>query len=252
MSGDREPYDIPSAEVLPGPAARVVPSRDGRVRLGERAIEVDRVVRGGRTVVDYLPLDEPGDVRFLALPAQDLEDGRPLRRAAFEIWAAHVRARLAAGATWETAYRARQPYHTLFGMLGGLLVGLSSLYAVLAWASSDPKVTHRPGLVESVVLAAGIGVLLWIAFATLSSAARLFLSRGGSFVRIDRRGLMFAKNDLGRPPSDVVGAAYRPWLRATEVRTRDGVTLWVPRERGPLVRLDLILAALPGGPPAAV
>ena len=208
-------------------------------------VESDR----GRSVH---PLDDPGNVAFASLPRVDLGDGRPLPRVAFERWRVNLGARLVAGAVWETTYHARRPYHTAFGMLGGTLVGGSALWAVLMWASSDPQVRHQPGLVGGVVLLAGVALLLWIAFATLSSVVRFWLTRAGSYVRVDARGVTVSKGARPRPASDVAAAGYHPWLRVTELRLRDGTRVWVPREAGPLVRLDLVLAALPDGPPAGI
>lgn len=216
-------------------------SRDGRFRL-----TADAVVLSHRGATRALPLDDPADVRWAALPRAELDDGRTLATAAFETWAAHVRARVAAGASWETTYRPRRPYHTAFAMMGGLGLGGGILVALANWASSDPQVRHAPGIAEGVVLLAGLALLLWMAAGSLTSAARYWLTRRGSYVRVDSRGVVLAKGAAPVPFDEVRGAGWRPLIRATEIRLRDGRRAWVPREPGPLVRLDLVLAALTG------
>lgn len=228
-----------------------VASRDGRFTVTPAAVIVTRQRPGG-AVSASIPLDDPADVRFANLPHADLEDGRLVRRAAFDAWAANLRARLAAGAAWETTWRQRKPYHTAFAILGGTLLGGGILFALARWASSDPQVRHAPGMAEGVVLLAGVALLLWMALGSLSSAARYWLTRRGSYVRIDARGVVLARGAAPVAPSEIAAAAWHPWVRATEVRLRDGRRLWLPREPGPLVRLDLVLAALPGGPPPVV
>lgn len=240
------PSDTPSDAVACQGGVHAVDSRGFVYTVTPDAVVIES--RRGRSV---RPLDDPGDPVFAALPHIDVSDGRSLRRVALEHWTANLGARLVAGAAWETTYHARRPYHTAFGMLGGTLVGGSALWAVLAWASSDPQVRHQPGVVGGIVLLAGVALLVWIAFGALSSALRFWLTRRGSYVRIDARGVTVSKGARPRPASDVVHATYHAWLRATELRLRDGARVWVPRERGPLARLDLVLAALPGGPPAA-
>lgn len=237
---------VPRPDVPAGHAA--VDARGTVYELWERAVLV-RTLQGATRRVH---LDDPGDTSFTALPAVELADGRPLRRAAFDAWAAELRAQLAGGSVWETAHLARKPYHTAFGMLGGVLLGGTCLWAVLAWASSEPQVRHEPGLVEAVVLLAGVALLLWISFATLSSAARLWLTRRGSYVAVTAAGVAVGSDRRARPVSHVTAATWHPLLRATSLRLRDGSRLWVPRDQGPLRRLDLVLAALPGGPPPAL
>jgi hypothetical protein len=239
--------DLPALPDVPA-APTAVDARGRAYELTPRAVLV-RTLQGATRRVH---LDDPGDTAFAALPRIDLSDGRPLRRAAFEQWSAQLRAQLAGGATWETTYRPRKPYHTGFGMLGGVVVGGSCLAAVLTWASSDPQVRREPGLVDGVVLLAGVGVLLWIALAALSSAVRLWLTRRGSFVRVTARGVTVGREHGPRAPSGIAWATHHPFLRATALRLRDGGTVWVPRDEGPLRRLDLVLAALPGGPEPAI
>jgi hypothetical protein len=219
-------------------------SRGRHFELHDHAFVVED--RGSRRV---RPLTDPGDPAFLELPRIDLPDGRSLRAAGFDAWAGHVRSKLASGTSWETTRRARKPYHTGFAILGGLLVGGSALWAVGTWATSDPMVRTQPGIADGLVLLAGLSLLLWIAFATLSSSARYWLTRLGSYARVDARGVTLGEGRARIAPEGIASATYHPLLRATHVRLRDGTGHWVPRETGPLARLDLVLSALPGGPP---
>lgn len=197
-------------------------------------------------------LTDPSDTSFTDLPPADLADGRSARRAAFEVWAEHVRTKVRHGANWETTYQPRRPIQTWFAMLGATVVGGSALASVLIWAGRDPQVRHQPGIVGGIVSLAGVAVLLWIAWATLSSAVRYWLTRFGSYARVDARGVTLGKGSERVDASEIASARYFPLLRATHVVLRSGRGHWVHRESGPLVRLDLVLAALPGGPTADV
>jgi hypothetical protein len=245
---------LPVSAQVPSPDTSAAAPRDGVCQdgvVGDWAVGGHEVrmtlsearVRTGRRE-RRIRLDDPAHPGFLDVPAVGLDDGRSLRDVAFGVWAANVRARIAAGARWETTYLARRPYHTAFAMVGAALIGGGSLWSFARWASSDPQVSRRPGLAGSLALLGACALLLWIAYATLSSAARYWLCRRGSYLRIDASGVSVAKGTAAVPPSDVTAAVHHPWLRVTELRLRDGRRVWIPREKGPLVRPDLVLAAL--------
>jgi hypothetical protein len=68
---------------------------------------------------------------------------------------------------------------------------------------------------------------------------------------VDARGVTLGKGAPRVAPSEIASATHVPLVRATVVRLRSGERFWIPRETGPLARLDLVLAALPGGPQPA-
>ena len=247
---DNPPPDTPSDASLAvrcQDGASVVDDRGRAIELHGRSFVVD----DGRSRVER-PLTDPSDPAYLSLPRVHLADGRALRQAAFEHWAYNLRDRLAGGDAWETTYLARKPYHTAFAILGATLLGGGSLWAVLRWGSADPQVRTQPGLIGGLMLFAAVALLLWVSFATLTSAIRYWLCRRGSFIRVDIRGVTLSRGARPRPPSDVEAVVHHPLLRVTELRLRGGGRVWVPREAGPLARLDQVLAALPGGPAADI
>ncbi|MCE9634639.1 MAG: hypothetical protein K8T90_02950 [Planctomycetes bacterium] len=252
-SGDPQPpgwqgQAVPqSVESTSSPTTLAFPS-DGPLTAHDRGAEITLTQRGatitGRRATRTVPLDDPARPGFLELPHVDLDDGRPLRSVATDIWKANLRMRLAAGEVWETTYFPRKPIHTALAIVGAALVGGGALWSLLRWASSDPQIRHQLGLVDGAVLLAAIGLLLWVAYATLSSAARYWVCRHGSYLKVDATGVTISKGARSRAFTDVESVVHHPWLRATEIRLRGGKRLWVPREAGPLVRPDLVLASL--------
>jgi len=235
--------DATSGPLCQDGGAEAIDERGRSYLLEERGVRV--TAPSGRA--RWIALDDPSAPRFTKLPNLDLPDGRRLRDTAFLVWAAHVRALLAAGRRFETAYRPRRPFHTAFGIAGGLLLGGGTLAAVVQFAQAPARVRVEPGIVEMVLLLAALAFLLWIANESLSAAARFWLCRRGSFLAVGADGVVVVQGGSPRPFAAVTDAVDHPWVRATEVRLSDGRTLWVPREPGPLVRPDLVLAALDDG-----
>ncbi len=216
-----------------------VDSRGTSYTLLDRGVLVEKGARR-----QLVPLDDPRDVSYLELPRIDLEDGRALRTAAFLVWAAHVRALVGTGHEFASAHRARKPYHTAFGVLGGLLVGLGVLGS-LAYALGTPRrVWIEPSPLEWLFLLAAIGVLLSVSMAALSTAGRLWATRRGSHLQIGPQGVSFAHGAAPRPFSSIADVEWRSFIRCTEITTTDGARVVLPKESGPLVRPDLFLAAL--------
>jgi hypothetical protein len=92
---------------------------DARARY---ALHADRVaVEQGGGVRD-VRLDDPADPAFLLLPRVDLDDGRALRRAAFDAWTGSVRAAVAAGREFETGYRPPRPVATALAIAGASVI----------------------------------------------------------------------------------------------------------------------------------
>ena len=175
----------------------------------------------------------------------NLDDGRPLRGAAFETWAEHVHDAMLRAGAFETRFRPAQPVATFLGMFGGGVVVAAILWALTTWASARPSGVHvEPSVTESLGIVVAVGILLWVLFATSTAMVKAWLCRAGSFVHLDRRGIRWIKGTPVQPFDVVAAAHYQPWLRATRIGFADGGHLWVPAERGPLRRLDLILAAL--------
>jgi len=220
-----------------------VDERGRRYLVEERGVRV--TAPSGRA--RWIALDDPSAPRFVGLPNLDLPDGRRLRDTAFLVWAAHVRALLAAGRSFETTYRARRPFHTAFGIAGGLLLGGGTLTMVARFVNAPRRVWIEPGFAEWVLLLGALAFLLWVANEALSAAARLWLCRRGSYVRVGADGIVVVRGGSARSFASVEDAIDHPWVRAVELRLAGGKSLWVPRESGPLVRPDLVLAALDDG-----
>lgn len=195
----------------------------------------------------WLALDDPAAPRFTALPDVAFDDGRRLREAAFLVWSAHVRTLLAAGRRFETSYRPRRPFHTAFGIAGGLVLGAGTIALLGRFANAPRRVWIEPNLAQWAVLLGALALALWVANESLSAAARIWLCRRGSFVAVGADGVVLTHGGRPRPFASVRDAIDHPWVRATELVLSDGKRLWVPRERGPLGRLDLVLAAVDDG-----
>lgn len=250
MTVDRSRQDETAARAAADGAAGA--AADAPSATDERANTYE-IVPGGVAIIDhkgareFLPLDDPRDPAFLRLPRIDMTDGRGLRLTAFLVWAAHIRAAIGSGTVFETTYRTRRPYHTAFGIAGGLLVGGGVLW-VLNGAINTPRTSWRePSILEWLFVLAGVALALYFAFAAFSAVARMWLSRNGSFLRISAHGVHFTPNGPAEPFRIVRDALWRPFAKVTEIETSDGRRIVVPREAGPLVRPDLVLAALDDG-----
>lgn len=207
----------------------------------------DRVlVEDGARVVREYPLDDASRPAFLGLPRIDLPDGRPLRRAAFDAWAAHVRAVVGTDVVFETRLRHPDPAAAVFAIGGGGLVALVCALLLLGMlAAEDTNRVVEPSLLEIVFRGAVVAALAWIVFKSVTAARRAWKCRGGSFVHVDRRGIRTRKGQRIRPFSVITGARYDRFLRCTELEfLTDEPSLWVPAEHGPMARLDLLLAAV--------
>jgi hypothetical protein len=183
---------------------------------------------------------------FLGLPPLDLDDGRSLRRAAFDVWSASVRESAAHGGVFETTFRASRPLVTGLTMLGASVVASSSFLVLWRWSTpARGPVTVEPSTVESVGIVLAVSTIF--ALVTLSAAAfaRAWLCRGGSYVKLSTAGVTVRKDGRPEPCGVLSGATFHPLVRCTRLDFADGrPSLWVPAEHGALRRVDLLAAAL--------
>lgn len=199
----------------------------------------------GDSVVD-IALDDPARPAFERLPRADLDDGRPLRRAAFEVWARHVRREMDVRGAYETRFRPAQPAAVAASLAGGGLLATAIGWVLLGWTLAEAPRGSRvePGMWESAAIVLGLLLAIAALAQVLLTMARTWLCRGGSFVHLDRRGIRWLKGTPVQPFDVVRAARHHPWLRCASLDLVTGERLWIPAERGPLVRLDLVLAAL--------
>jgi hypothetical protein len=231
----------------PGPSA-FVPSvvataTDGGKRVSLYADRV-RTEHGSRVHED--PLADPATPGFLRLPRLTLDDGRPLRRAAFDTWTANVRASVAGGREFEATYRSPRPINTALAMGGGGAIAAFCTTLLLAWAFRPvPAVEVRPSTAESAVLLLSVAVIVGIIVVSAAAAVRAWRCRRGSYVEITARGIRATRGGRHEPFDVVAAAEHHGLLRCTRIEFMDGrADLWVPDEPGPLRRLDLLLAAM--------
>jgi hypothetical protein len=203
-----------------------------------------RAERDGR--VREEPLDDPAVPAFLRLPAADLDDGRPLRRAAFDAWRAHVRAAVATGREFETTYRAPRPFVTSLTILGAAFVSALCVLVLFTWAARpDPGVDVRPTTFESAVIVLSVAAIVAILVVTLAALVRAWRCRRGSYVHLGAHGLRTSKGGRAAPFSSVASASWHALVRCARIAFADGrPDLWVPAEPGAIRRVDLLLAAL--------
>lgn len=196
--------------------------------------------------VHEIPLDDPARPGFLRLPSIDLDDGRPLRRAAFDVWAAHVRAALAVGREFETTYRPPKPLATALTMTGAGVMSILCVLLLWTWAfRPDPAVDVRPTTLGSVAILVSVAAILAIVFLCTAAFVRAWRCRSGSYAALGSRGLRTVSGGRSEPFADLAAAQYHPWLRCTRVVFGySRPDLWIPVEPGALRRLDLLLAAV--------
>ena len=213
---------------------------------GDYALHEDHVVvvHRGREV-RYL-LTDPGDPLFLRLPRVDLEDGTPLRRAAFATWARAVRATVEGGVSYESVYRARRPLVTGLAILGA--AAICTLCSVLLWKwAFRPRapVTVEPGMADSLGWVIAVGIVVGVVVLTFASMLRSWRCRRGSYVHVAASGIRTAHGGPFEPLASIAAASWHPFVRCTRIAFADGrPALWVPAETGVMRRLDLLLAAL--------
>ena len=207
----------------------------------------DRVVITSPRGVTEVPLTDPADPAFLRLPGLDLDDGRPLRRMAFERWAAAVRD-AASGRGFESTFRASTPIVTALAITGAALVAVAATLLALSGTRAPRRgVTIEPSTIESAGIVLAVALAVWLVFQSLVAIARAWLLRGGSHVRLDVRGIRTGHGQPTEPFDAISGASFHPLLRCTRIDFADGRRpLWVPSENGPLRRPDLVIAALRG------
>lgn len=208
------------------------------------SIEGDRVVVSRRGRVFRRLLTDPSDPVFAELPRRDLDDGRPLRRAAFDVWAGAVRAAIASGREFESSYRAPRPLATGLAIAGAaFLVALCSAL-LLTWAMRpDPAVDVRPTLPESFGLLLSVTAVVGIIVMAAAAMSRAWRCRRGSYVEIGPHGLRTRQGGRPEPLAAVAAADWHALVRCTRIVFADGrPDLWVPAETGALRRLDLLLA----------
>lgn len=208
------------------------------------SINGDRVVVSRRGRVFRRLLTDPSDPVFADLPRADLDDGRPLRRTAFDVWAGSVRAAVASGREFETTYRAPRPLATGLAIGGAaFLVALCSAL-LLTWAlRPDPAVDVRPTLPESFGLLLSVAAVVGIIVLASAAMVRAWRCRRGSYVELGPRGVRTRKGGRAEPLSAIAAADWHGLVRCTRIRFTDGrPDLWVPAETGALRRLDLLLA----------
>lgn len=214
----------------------------------EHRVEHDRVVvtdDEGR-VRRVVRLDDPLRPGFLRVAKLELPDGGSLRRAAFDVWAGHVRSSLWDGVVYELPFTPPRPLLTLLGIVGGLLVAAVALQLLVLWgATPRPTVRVDHGLFDVIGAATGLALLAGMVWLGLASALRAWLFRRGRFAVLDQRGLRVRPGTPPRPVSDVRRADYKPFSRLVRVEFEsDGLVAHVPLARDTLPRLDAALAAM--------
>lgn len=202
------------------------------------------VERPGRTYEE--PLDDAADPSFLRLPAVDLEDGRKLRAVAFDAWADHVRASLAAGREFATTYRAPRPFVTGLTVLGAGCTAALCVALLWSWAfRPDRAVTVEPTTLESAGILVAVAAVLGVIVFCVAGLVRAWRCRRGSYVAITSLGLRSTSGGRPEPLSVIAAADWHALLRCTRIAFDDGrPDTWIPAEPGAVRRLDLLLAAL--------
>ena len=203
-----------------------------------------RIERNG--AVREVPLDDPADPVFLSLPTADLGDGRSLRRAAFDAWADHLRAAVAAGRDFETTYRAPRPFATALAIGGATFVAGLGTALLSSWALRPvPAVDVRPGVAESFAIVFAVAVVVSIIVLAVAALLRAWRCRRGSYLHLSAYGLRTSQGGRAEPLSNVAAADWHALVRCTRVVFANGrADLWLPAEPGALRRMDLICAAL--------
>jgi len=218
------------------------------------SLHADRVVAVRDGVVRETRLDDPADPAFLRLPRADLDDGRALGRAAFDAWAANVRAAVAAGREFETVYRAPRPLATALAMMGASLI--STLCTTLLWTWAfrpEGPVVVQPTMGESFVLLVSVLVVTSVIVLAVAALVRAWRCRRGSYAHVGPYGLRTSPGGRPVPLAGVAAADWHALVRCTRIEFMDGrADLWVPAETGATKRLDLLLAALDDRLAAAV
>ncbi len=216
---------------------------DGDARF---ALHADRVVREQAGRVDAVPLDDPADPAFLALPRVDLDDGRGLRRAAFDAWAAHVRADVAHGREFETTFRAARPIVTALAIGGASLVSAACALMLWTWALRPERpIVVEPTLAESLMTLLAVAITVGVVSMSVAALVRAWRCRRGSYVHVGPYGLRLAKGARSSPIDVVAAVDWHAFVRCTRIEFMDGrPDLWVPAEKGAARRLDLLVAAL--------
>ncbi len=238
--------DDSAAELIPPGPPEPPWARDDRGRLFRLlGSHVERVgERGARRRI--YPLDDPALPAFLDLPRLDLDDGRPLRRTAFEHWADVLRRDLEAGLVLETRYRPPEMVPAFLTLVGGGLVALACVLLVAAYAAgAGPRSGVQPTALDTLFAALGLGLLVYLFTHSVVAMRRAWHCRDGSFVHVDRRGIRTRKGQTVRPFTDVRTARYHRLLQCTRLEMEgDERVLFVPAEHGAMRRLDLLLAGL--------
>lgn len=224
-----------------GPAAPSALCGETRYTLLPGRIVVER---GGRS--HEVPLDDAADPVFLRLPVADLDDGRPLRRAAFDAWSDHLRASLAAGREFASTYRAPRPVVTGLTVLGAGCVAVLCASLLWSWAfRPDRAVTVEPTMLESIGILVAVAAVLAVIVFSVAGLVRAWRCRRGSYVAVTSLGLRTTTGGRAEPLFVISAAEWQALLRCTRIVFDDGrPDAWVPAEPGAARRLDLVLAAL--------
>jgi hypothetical protein len=206
----------------------------------------DRVVAERRGVFSEIRLDDPADPAFLRLPRVDLDDGRGLRRAAFDAWTANVRAVVASGREFETSYRAPRPLVTALTILGASIVTALCAALLATWAGRrEGPVVVQPTTAESFALLVAVVVVISIMVLATAAAVRAWRCRRGSYAHVGPYGLRTSKGARPVPLDGVAAADWHSLVRCTRIEFMDGrPDQWTPAEGGATRRLDLLLAAM--------
>jgi hypothetical protein len=196
--------------------------------------------------VRTLRLDDPGDAVFLRLPALELDDGRPLRSAAFAVWAGAVGGAVAAGRVFEAEYRARKPLVTALTLLGS--GGVAALCAGLLWmwaTRPQPAVNVEPPLGDAVLLVLAVVIVLGAIATSAAAALRAWRCRRGTYARVGRGGICVRPGGRDEPLAAIASVAWDRFVGCTRIAFADGrPVLWIPDDSLRGARLDLVLAAL--------
>jgi hypothetical protein len=222
-------------------AAPVAVNGGARLTLLPDRVQIEH---GGR--VREAPLFDPADPSFLRLPSVDLDDGRSLRRAAFDAWAAHVRAAVAAGREFETSYRAPRPLATALAIGGAAFVATLCAALLGSWAWRPVAgVTVEPTVAESFALVVAVVIVVSIIVASTAALVRAWRCRRGSYAHVGAHGLRARQGARAEPLAQIAAADWHALVRCTRIEFMDGrADLWIPAESGALRRVDLLLAAL--------
>lgn len=218
------------------------------------AVFPDRVVAERDGFVREIRLDDPADPAFGRLPRADLDDGRALRRAAFDAWTSNVRAAVAAGREFETTYRSPRPFATALAIGGASMISLLCATLLWTWAFRPlGPVVVQPTTGESFVLLVSVLVVVSIIVLAVAALVRAWRCRRGSYAHVGPYGLRTSQGGRPVPLAGVAAADWHALVRCTRIEFMDGrPDLWIPAETGATRRLDLLLAALDDRLAAAV